>query len=137
MGRRLAPLLFLLLSVGVIGASVNVNRVRAIEKIYIFSDGSIMPSYAPIQRSGDVYTLTGDINSVDDGIQIDRNNMTLDGAGHTVQGADSRSNFGIYLPGNSNITIRNLVVKSFLEGIYLSNSSNISIWNNTVTGIDE
>lgn len=135
MGRRLVPLLFLLLSVGVIGASVNVNHVRAIEKIYIFSDGSIMPSYAPIQRSGDVYTLTGDISSVDDGIQVDRNNMTLDGAGHTIQG--SGSNFGIYLPGNSNMTIRNLVVKSFLEGIYISNSSNISIWNNTVTGIDE
>jgi hypothetical protein len=38
MGRRLVPLLFLLLSVGVIGASVNVDRVRgAIAEIYIFS----------------------------------------------------------------------------------------------------
>jgi parallel beta-helix repeat protein len=135
MSRRLVLMLFLLVSSGVIGASVNVNRVRAIVKIYIFSDGSIMPSNAPIQRSGDIYTLTGDINSVDDGIQIDRNNMTLDGAGHTIQG--SGSNFGVYLPGNSNITIRNVVVQSFMEGIFLSHSSNVSIRNNTITGISE
>jgi parallel beta-helix repeat protein len=135
MSRRLVLMLFLLVSIGVIGISVKVNRAWAIEKIYILSDGSIMPSDAPIQRNGDVYTLTDNINSVDDGIQIDRNNMTLDGAGHTVQG--SGSNFAVYLPGNSNITIRNMVIQSFMEGIYLSNSSNVSLRSNTITGISE
>lgn len=135
MSRRLALMLFLFLFAGIMGSAVSFKRVGAVSKIYINADGSIYPSAVPIQRSGGIYTLAGDITSDNGGIEIDRNNMTLDGAGHTIQG--SGSYFGVYLQSVSNITIKNTVIKSFSSGIYLSGSPNISILNDTVTAAQE
>jgi len=101
------------------------------QTIYIRADGSIDPSGAPIQREGNLYTLTGNITSDADGIVIERNNMTLDGAGYTLQGG--KGGFGIYLVYRRNVTIRNMEIKAFGIGIYLYGSSNDSIVRNTIT----
>ena len=54
--------------------------------IYIRPNGSVDPPTAPIQRNGDVYTLTGNVTSDSTGINIQRGNIILDGAGYTLHG---------------------------------------------------
>jgi parallel beta-helix repeat protein len=65
----------------------------------------LIPPYAPIQRSGNVYTFTSNIN---DSITILRNNAVVDGAGYTV---DIKTEGGIRLDG-SNITFKNTRITS-------------------------
>jgi parallel beta-helix repeat protein len=101
--------------------------------VYIRADGSIDPSDAPIQRDGDLYTLTGNITSDADGIVIERNNITLDGAGYTVQGTRAYESTGIDLQARSNVTVMNMEIKAFESGIYLESSSNNSIVGSNIT----
>jgi parallel beta-helix repeat protein len=98
--------------------------------VYIRADGSIYPSAAPIMRDGSLYTLTSDISSTPDGILIERDNMTLEGAGYSVRGNGKGK--GISLYGRSNVTIRNIEVESFYYCIFLNKSSNNLIAGNSV-----
>jgi parallel beta-helix repeat protein len=113
---------------GVIVVASKSERVEATETIYIRADGSIDPSYAPIRRDGDLYVLTDNIS----GIVIERNNMTLGGAGLTVQGSEVSSYEGIYVYGRSNVTIKNIIVEGFYHGVWLDSSSNNSIFNSHI-----
>jgi parallel beta-helix repeat protein len=98
--------------------------------IYIRSWGSVEPSTAPILQNGSLYTMTDSITSDADGIVIERNNIILDGAGHTVQGSGDGT--GISLSTRSNVTIKNVQIKGFYRGVYLDWPSryNIMIGNN-------
>jgi len=100
--------------------------------IYIRADGSIDPPTAPILRNRDLYTLTGNLNTGADGIVIQRNNMTLDGAGYTVQGIGAVYSKGIYLTSRSNVTIKNINVKGFHFGFVLIASSYSAILRNII-----
>ncbi len=74
-----------------------------------------------------IYTLSTHVYET---IQIDEDNLTLNGAGYTVTGGDSGC--GIYLSGRSGVTVRNLTVAGFSYGIQLYNSSgNVVEENNT------
>ena len=108
--------------------------VKAIETIHIQVDGTIFPDTAPIQRDGNVYTLTGNINSDVDGIVIERNDTVLDGAGYTLQGTNSPSSIGIYLSGSYGVTIRNIKIKAFESGILLDA---YSTYNNILGNVVE
>ena len=77
------------------------------------------PISAPIQRNGNLYTLTNDIVSDADGIVVLKNDTILDGVGHSLQGSNAPASNGIYLLGNYNVTIRNLDIKGFESGILL------------------
>ncbi len=92
--------------------------------IYIRSDGSIDPP-APIQRDGEVYTFTNNI--VNYTIEVQRNNIVVDGAGYTLQG--NGSGIGINLKNTSSITIKNIEFNQFHTCINAINSS-----SNTITG---
>ena len=117
-----------------LSAAFQVKIVEASGSIYIKADGSVDPLDAPIQRNGDIYTLTGSISSDMYGIVIERNNMTLDGAGYTVQCMHAPSDHkGIYMSGISNVTIKNIKVKAFYYGIWLDNSHNNIISGNSIT----
>ena len=110
---------------------------RATETIYINADGTVTPATAPIQRNGNIYTLTSDISSDADGIVIEKNNTILDGAGHILQGTLIPSSKGIYLSGNSYVTIKNIKIKSFESGILLDAYSTYNnILGTTVEGND-
>jgi parallel beta-helix repeat protein len=63
---------------------------------------------------------------------IERNNMTLGGAGLTVQGSQGSSYEGIYAYGRSNVTIKNIIVEGFYHGVWLDSSSNNSIFNSHI-----
>jgi pectate lyase len=123
---------------GVLTPVFNVKSINASSSyppIYIRADGSIDPPTAPIERDGSTYTLTGNITRDTDGIVIERDNMTLDGAGHTVQGPGAGvSDFkGIEMTERSNITIKNLEINGFNTGIQVDNSSRITISRNKIT----
>ncbi len=116
-------------------------------------DGSIQPSDAPIQRSGDVYTLTSDVHVR--GLSIEKAGITLDGAGYTLSGPYNGTqslwivgsgpnqtltndtelwSIGIDTVTNAigNLTIQNLNIKNFSIGMYLWTDGN-TVKGNAVT----
>ncbi|MCW3996898.1 MAG: right-handed parallel beta-helix repeat-containing protein [Candidatus Bathyarchaeota archaeon] len=103
-------------------------------RIYIKSNGDIEPSTAPIERSGNLYKLTGNI--VQYTIEIQRDNVVLDGADYAIQGNASRikgyddGNNGIIIVGRHNVNITRLNFELGDAGIRVSNSANIKIINN-------
>jgi parallel beta-helix repeat protein len=113
--------------------------VEAAFSVLIEPNGNINPPTAPISRSGDLYTLTGNINSASEGIWIARSNVVIDGAGFTLQGpgVSGGSNLkGVYLFEVSNITVKNLKVRSFHYGFYVNNaSSNTFYWNDATNNV--
>jgi len=101
--------------------------------IFIREDGSVDPGTSPLQREGDFYTMTDNMttNSVR-GIVILRSNITLDGAGFTLNGtALGYSTLGINLDYGNNVTIRNFHVTTFGTAILLDSSDT---FNNNVNG---
>jgi len=97
--------------------------------IYIRSNGSVEGT-DKIQRDGNVYTFTDNIY---EGINVQRDNIVVDGAGYTLQGTGAFTSTGIDLTGGSNITIKNMEIRAFYYGIRLYESSNNSISGNTIT----
>jgi parallel beta-helix repeat protein len=108
--------------------------------IVINADGSVSSSTAPIKNVGNVtYTFTGNI--INDSIVVERNNIVVDGAGHTIQGMGISLFIGMNLTGRSNVTIKNMkIMDAFGYGVYLYSSSNCTVSGNNITnsgyGID-
>ncbi|MEM2954061.1 MAG: NosD domain-containing protein [Candidatus Bathyarchaeia archaeon] len=102
--------------------------------IRINSDGTVEGT-DKIQRSGNVYTLTGDIYNT---IVVLRDGIVLDGAGHTLQGNGNGT--GVFLQERNGVIIKNLKIRNFECGIKftwlnygppLSPRSN-RVWGNTI-----
>lgn len=92
---------------------------------------------------GDIVRLTADITDFD-GTCIDfadKDGIVFDGSGHTIDGIDSYSYYGIYLPRNSDHNaIKNCTITDFRAGIYLYHAShnaiqNITAYSNRESGI--
>ena len=126
-------LVLTMLSVGMLALASGVHAVKASGTAYIRADGSIDPPTAPIQRNGNVYTLTGNITSDADGIVVERDNIVVDGSGFAVEGTGATFSNGIYLDRRSNVTIQNANIATFDYGIGFSYSSNNRISGNTIT----
>ena len=112
---------------------VNSLPVVASELIFIKADGSIEGTNK-IYREGNVYTFAGDIKE-SSGIIVEKDNIVIDGAGHTLQGTPSivqlvSWDYGIELSNvtRGSATIKNLIIKDFNVGIFIWTS------NNTITG---
>ena len=66
--------------------------------IEIRADGSIYPDNSPIRRDGDIYTVTEDVKVVGKtAIFIQKSNLVLDGAGHTIKGTGAYSGVVMWL----------------------------------------
>jgi len=107
----------------------------------IRGDGSVDPSTAPIQRDGNVYTFTGNLNGP---LVIEKDGIVVDGAGYallgngTIAGLYIRvSGTGINLTGRKHVTIKGLTVEQYLTAISLSNCSYITLEGNTVRQNDK
>jgi parallel beta-helix repeat protein len=108
------------------------------ETIYIRADGSIDPLTAPISTTDNMtYTLTENIVNVpidSSAIIVERGNIIVEGASHTVQGYDKYAwGSGINLTYSNNVTIRNVQVTNFRIGIELHYSNNSVLSGNTAS----
>ena len=119
-----------LLFVALFGVVLNVPVVRGSGTIYIRADGSIDPPTAPIQRERDLFTF---VDTVTEALVIERDNTIVDGAGYKLQGIGASNSKGIYLPGRSNVVIRNMEISAFEYGVYLNRSQNIRMIENNIT----
>jgi len=131
----LSCVLLALLLVGTFTLTFDVRPAKATaETVYINSDGSVVPSSAPISSPDNVtYTFTANVSyTVYYGVVVGRSNIVIDGKGYTVQGNHAGGN-GLTLTGISNVTIKNIHVEGFECGIYLSSSNNNTISGNTAT----
>ena len=135
MKRVASAILLVILLTSMLCSAFKVMPVGATGTIYIRADGSIDPPTAPIQRNGDIYTLTGDIDSDADGIVVERSNIIVDGNGYTLQGSGAETlGTGIKLSGRENVTVRNTQITAFHHNIWLLSSSNYnSISGNNMT----
>ena len=96
--------------------------------VYIKSDGSVSPASSPIQRAGNVYTLTG---AVTIGIGIERSNVVVNGNGYALQGNGSGTAF--HLKSVENVTIQNVNVQGFSRGFYLNDCRWCTITRNEIS----
>ena len=119
----------------VLTQSINVANANPIAPpsppIIIESNGSINPPTAPINKTENYYTLTE--NLTDYRLEIQRNNITFDGAGHTMQGKIYSAVSGITIKAN-NVTIKNTNIRGYdIDGINAKGSHNV-IAGNTIAG---
>jgi parallel beta-helix repeat protein len=103
--------------------------------IYIRADGSVDPSTAPMRRTGDTYTLTGNIMSSANGIVVERDNIVVDGAGYAFRGTGG---IGVDLSNRSNVTVRNMEISmyntgTFDSGVFLNCSSGNIVSGDNIT----
>jgi len=135
LGRKaVSEIMLILLTMSMVSLTINIQQVKSgwTGTVYIRADGSIDPPDAPIQRDGNVYTLTGNITSDTDGIVVERDNTVIDGAGCAVQGMGGYETKGVDLLGISNVTIKNINIKGFVYGIRLYSSSNNTLYRNSI-----
>lgn len=126
MKNTVSAFMVTLILVSTFTVALKIQPVRATGTIYIRADGSIDPPTTPINRTGNVYTFTGNIY---DSIILERSGITIDGNQHLLQGAGSGN--GISLSGENWVTIENISIKSFSSGIWIGwfSQNNIVIGN--------
>jgi hypothetical protein len=101
---------------------IKYPKICLILSIIVFS-ASFFPNYSNAftqgqcgQRLKNSIILTKDIGPCDGvGVIINKNGITLDGNGHKIIGSGYSD--GIFIDGNKNITIQNVIVKEFSNGI--------------------
>jgi len=123
---------FAIVVLAVCFSAFRVGIVVASETIRIRTDGSISPLGAPLSTVDNVtYTLSDDVGS----IFLERDNVVLDGVGHSVQGRGiGRGGTGVYLNGRSNVEIRNLKIEAFDVGLFLNGSCDVLVTKNLIVG---
>lgn len=138
MKKHALTMIMLTVFLFILASAVKMDTSRAAcstsNTIYIRADGSIDPRDAPISSLDNMtYTLSTNILYTGDrtAILVERNNITIDGAGYTLQGMESGT--GIDLTGRSSIKIKNITIKTFFNGIFLWYSNYNDISENTIT----
>ncbi len=121
-----------LLSVMAFAGSFQTAKSQYSGSVYIRSDGSVDPSTAPIQRVGNVFTM---LTSFVGNITVEKDNIVIDGAGYILAGTaiGAEVTVGVDLSFRSNVTVRNIGVRSFVNGIHLLNSTNNYLIGNNIT----
>ncbi len=114
-----------------LASQLATHTVRASETVYIRADGSVDPSTAPITTTDNItYVFTGNIS---ESLVVERDNIIIEGADYTIQGAGSENGNGITLDGRTNVTINHLTITTFNVGVMLTNSNNTQITENSLT----
>jgi len=126
-----ACLLFLLLLLVPLAGSAKANFFsppQSLTHVYIRSDGSVDPPSLPIQHSGNVYTFTSDLTNLT--IEIQLNNIVVDGAGHILDGGGLGQ--GVVLASLTNVVVSNFVLTNLREGVNVASCTNITLSGITV-----
>ena len=126
MQKKLVAVVLIAL-IGGLASTFDIKVANASGTIYIKAYGGVVPSQAPIQIDGNVYTFK---DNIFDSIVVERNNIVIDGAGYALLGKGDEN--GITLSNRTNVTIKNMEIRKFYKGIYLEYSSNNSIYGNNI-----
>jgi hypothetical protein len=132
MGMRKAFAVVLILVILISSCIIAVQPVKAqsLTGIIINADGSVTPSSAAIQMEGNTCIITADLNSF---ITVERGNIVVDGANHTLQGLGISQNAIAITLMASNVTVENLHVTGWKAGVYGAFNNN-TITNNVFAG---
>ncbi len=127
--RTVSGILLTLLLASMLTLAFNIKPAKAIGFIYIRADGSVDPPSAPISNAGNYYyTFTANIY---DSIVLERNNIVIDGAAHTLEGAGT--GYGIVVNGTlSGVTIKSITIQKFEYGMMLEALRDSTISANTI-----
>lgn len=135
---KLMETLFLILLTLSSISIANIVSVQASGLIFINADGRVEGTNK-IQRNGNVYTFTGDIDE-SYGIIVETKEIVIDGKGHTLKAIPrilpvGSWDFGIELTNvtSGDVTIKNLKILNFNIGIYVGTANN-TIIGNTISG---
>ena len=132
-----AVIIFMLFSLLTTG--LYTVEAQSYQTLIIKPDGSIEPNTTLLERNGSTYIFKDNIFGT---IEIEKEFITIDGAGYTLQGEritsptgteTYRTLTGINITKTNNITIANLKIITFKNGIYLQEASNCIITNNALT----
>ncbi len=125
--KAVSGIMLTLLLISMLTMAFNLQLVKASGTIYIRADGSVEPPTAPILNVGNVsYTFTDNIN---DPIMVERSNITIDGAGHSVVVLGQACT----LQNVSNVTIKNTtIITSCCAGIYLNSTIDSTVSGNNI-----
>jgi hypothetical protein len=99
--------------------------------ITIQADGAVEPPTDQISRSGNTYTLTGNLTNI--AVKIFCSNIVFDGAGHRLIGGsgktryDVTSNEALRLENVTNVTVKDLIIVNFVKGPFIEGCTNCSI----------
>ena len=140
--RLFTGIVVLLLVEILFACSVNANFTPLPElptPIYIKEDGTIEGGAGALQRTGNVYTFVRD---VDETIEIQKDDVILDGNGFTLTKPPEVNTVGrmtpigwfpsIRISNRDNIIIMNITFDKCYTGISVENSSNIIIIQNII-----
>lgn len=120
-------LLFALLSCFMLSSLPDIANAE-VTGVYIQGDGTVQGTNS-IQHTGDSYTFVGDFAGP---LYVQRDNIVIDGAGHTVTGGNGR---GVVLQGRHGVTLKNTRIT--LDGGYVVNvedASDCTLVGNTLIG---
>jgi parallel beta-helix repeat protein len=133
MKQNYVPLILAILLASLLAYSANIRTARASGTVYIMANGGVDPPTAPITTTDNItYVFNGSINAL---LVIARDNIVVDGAGYTIQGAGTGN--GITLTGRTNVTISHLAITTFDVGMLLDGSSDSSIISNEITSSNQ
>lgn len=108
--------------------NASIDSAEFVTPIRIDDTGEGCLSIGDWDQSNRTCYLTEDLTF---GIQIDSDNITLDGQGYIITGTGV--GYGVYLEKRTGVIIKNLEVKRFSTGISLVRSSNNTLIDNTVS----
>jgi len=119
------------------GLAFEIQPVKAvIGTVYIRADGTVEGTTSIQTADNITYVFLTNINA---SIDVERDNIIIDGEGYTVQGSWSGNGggartLGFYWSGISNVTVKNTNIKGFRHGISVGlRSLNNSISGNNIT----
>jgi len=128
--KNTAKLLTMLLMVVSLSPIILLKQFSNAEDtvVYIKPDGSVVPSTAPIQRNGNIYTLTGNINTT---VIVEKSHITFDGNGFRIFGKGWNVTVdGLVLDNVVNVTVKHVNFSHFYWGVRLFQCSNIVLSEN-------
>jgi parallel beta-helix repeat protein len=111
--------------------------VLAFPAITIKADGNVEPSSASLERNGNVYKFTQNLNGP---LDIEKDNIVVDGDSHSLQGNGAIAGLyikvtetGIAFTGRTNVTVKDIKISGYQYGFVLDGSDYITISGNTLS----
>ena len=122
MRRAVSAILITILFPSILYLALEIAPAGAVDTIYIRADGSVDPQDGRILSNDNVtYVFASDIIDL---VVVERSGILIDGSNHGLIGLDTAN--GLYLGNVSNVTIQNLLVRSFRNGIRIEQSYNVT-----------